>query len=179
MCPTPARDGAKVLENPQRHFCTDGLLLAIRPRTDSRSGDTTVPSGTPSCCELSWPGLRSHPHSPTALPLLALHPQQPLPLRGLGQCRSPREPSAERPPPGLLLPPRSCAWAPSSLPDSHGEGGFTQEEEPGEKISSHHPLWPAAAFPSLSPSGRQVAAWLRPCSLPRPSRQPVLLLALG
>lgn len=166
MCPTSTRDGAKVLENPQCHSCADGLLSAGSPPHHSCSGDTGVPSGTPSRCELpqavvlTGGGPCSHPHSPATLP------SRSLPLRGPGRPRCPPGPSAQRPPPpGLLLSPHSCPQAPSSPPDSH-RGGFTQEEEPGEKISSHHPLRPQHLLPS--PSLRQAGSSLAPALQPPP-----------
>lgn len=138
--------------------------LLAAPRTTPARGTPGSPPAHPpaaSCPGQSpWPGPRSHPRSPAALP------SRSPPLRGPGWPHCPPGPSAQQPPPpGLLLSPRSCPQAPSSLLDSH-RGGFTQEEEPGEKISSHHPLRPQHLLPC--PSLRQAGSSLAPALQPPP-----------
>lgn len=112
-----------MLENPQCHFCTNGLFPVRRSHTSSHLGDTAS-----------------------------------------------------------LLPPRRSSQLLAAVPgppspDSHGEGGFIQEEEPGEKISSHHPLQPQHLHPYSPPqAGSGLAPVLQP---PRPPPEPVFLLHLA
>ena len=138
------------------------LLLGGHPPAHPPAASCPSPGQSP------WPGPRSHPHSPAALP-------SHFPSGVLAGPTAPQGPGHSS-----LLPGCSCLLAAVPRPPPPCLTAT-------EKVDSHkrrsqgrrsHLLIPSGRSMSFPLSLRQVAAWLRPCSLPQPSRQPVLLLTL-